>query len=61
MDLSADEIAYMIEFLRQAGEIRMPSICHQNDDGSLTVIERQLIETIRRSGEAVDAPQRSSS
>lgn len=72
MDQSAGEIrtaaegrelwlSYAMEFLRQADEIRMPSICHQKDDGSLVVIERQLIATIRGSGEAVAAPQRSSS
>jgi hypothetical protein len=38
----------------------MPSICHQNEDGSLVVIERRLIATIR-SGEVVAVPQRSSS
>lgn len=49
-DRSTDEIAYFVEFLRQAGEIQIPTLCHQNDDGSLVVIERQLIATIRKSG-----------
>jgi hypothetical protein len=53
-------LPYAMEFLRQANEIRMPSISHQNEDGSLVVIERQLIAIIR-SGEVVAAPQRSSS
>lgn len=45
-------LPYAMEFLSQADEIRVPSICRENDDGIVVVIERQLIAITRKSDEA---------